>query len=366
MTSTQQPLKPTDVITLDQGGSRKQFISARREGSDELAIFDAFKPGSSTVVAQMAFGGLGFHDAACARMGGVEWPMFWLQGDVCPGVHVAGVQSFAMEGRPVRRVMLSNRVVGSFWSDEDADYCLLAGLLPADPTADRSAQTLSSFEQMEAGLKEVGMDFSHVVRTWFYLDELLDWYDEFNVARTAFFEARGVFDRLIPASTGIGASNPAGAAVASGALAIRPRHDRVHIQEVESPLQNPATEYRSSFSRAVEMAFPDRRVLTISGTASIAPDGKTVHQDDVVKQIQLTLDVIEGILKSRGMDWQNTTRAVAYFHDIAELPTFDAICRERGIPPLPVAPAHATVCRADLLFEMELDAVLAVPASGKA
>ena len=57
------------------------------------------------------------------------------------------------------------------------------------------------------------------------------------------------------------------------------------------------------------------------------------------------------------MDWGHTARAVGYFHDIRALPIFDTCCRERGMLPLPMAPAHATVCRGDLLFEMELDAV---------
>jgi enamine deaminase RidA (YjgF/YER057c/UK114 family) len=190
-----------------------------------------------------------------------------------------------------------------------------------------------------------------------YLDNLLDWYEEFNVARTRFFQSRGVFERLTPASTGIGASNPAGAALTAGALAIRPKHDRVEIHEVQSPLQCPATEYRSSFSRAVEVAFPDRRYITISGTASIALGGATLYEGDVVKQIHMSLDVVEAILKSRGYDWADTVRAIGYFRDINDLSVFDAICKERGIAPLPLAPAHTIVCRDDLLFEIELDAV---------
>jgi hypothetical protein len=39
---------------------------------------------------------------------------------------------------------------------------------------------------------------------------------------------------------------------------------------------------------------------------------------------------------------------------------FEACCEKRGIAPLPLAPAHATVCRGDLLFEMELDAAAVV------
>jgi enamine deaminase RidA (YjgF/YER057c/UK114 family) len=274
---------------------------------------------------------------------------------------VAGVQAFALDGIPLHRVTLGDRVVGSQWSDADADYCLLAGILPADLQADRNAQTRSCFERIETALKKADMDFSHVIRTWLFLDNLLDWYDVFNAARTTFFKERGVFDRLIPASTGIGAGNPSGAALVAGALAIRPKHNRVRIQEVSSPLQCPATEYRSSFSRAVEVDYPDRRLLIISGTASIAPEGQSLYADDVGKQIHLTLDVIEAILKSRGMGWEHTVRAVGYFRDIHDLAVFDACCRERGMPALPMAPAHATVCRGDLLFEMELDAVAPTP-----
>jgi enamine deaminase RidA (YjgF/YER057c/UK114 family) len=131
-------------------------------------------------------------------------------------------------------------VVGSLWSDADADYCLLAGILPAELADQRGVQTHSFLEQIEAALQTVGMDFSHVVRTWSFLDDLLAWYDEFNAARTGFFQSRGVFDRLVPASTGIGAGNPAGAALAADALAIRLRHSRVRFHEVDSPLQHVA------------------------------------------------------------------------------------------------------------------------------
>jgi enamine deaminase RidA (YjgF/YER057c/UK114 family) len=353
-----QQLKDKDVITLNHGESREQFISSKRNGFDELSIFDGFPPASGEVAAQMVFGGCGFHEAARDRMASAEWPLFWIQGDVCPGTHVSGMQAFVLDGQSVRRVILSDRVVGSLWSDSDADYCLLAGILPTDLSEKRGVQTQNCLQQIEATLNEVGMDFSHVVRTWFYLDDLLAWYDEFNESRTKFFESRGVFEGLVPASTGIGAGNPAGAALTVGALAIRPRHDRVRIHEVDSPLQCSASEYRSSFSRAVEVEFPDHRMLIISGTASIAPGGESMFADDTTKQIHLTLDVVEAILKSRDMGWKDTTRAIGYFRDIRALPTFNACCRKRGIAPLPLTPAHATVCRADLLFEIELDAIV--------
>jgi len=136
-----------------------------------------------------------------------------------------------------------------------------------------------------------------------------------------------------------------------------PWGNRERLARVASPLQCAATRYRSSFSRAVEVDFPEHRYLTVSGTASIAPSGASLYEGDVVKQIHLTLDVVEAILKSRGYEWADTVRAIGYFRDIHDLPVFDAICKGRGIAPLPLAPAHAIVCRDDLLFEIELDAI---------
>lgn len=335
----------------------KRFVSVSRQSADELSVFDGFPPTTGHVLGQMSFGGLDFCDPAKTRMQGADWPMLWLQGDVCPGVHVAGTQALVREGVESKKIVLDGRVVGSSWSDDEADYALLLGVLPASLTATRGAQTFSCFEQMEAALAHIGMDFSHVVRTWLYLDGLLSWYDEFNVARTEFFQTRGVFKRLIPASTGIGARNPAGAALTAGVLAIRPKSEQVKVIEVISPLQCSATDYRSSFSRAVEVITTERRLLMISGTASIAPDGRSLHGEDIGKQIHLTLDVVEAILHSRDMNWLSVSRAIGYFYDIGHLPVFEHCCRTRGIPVLPLIPAHATICRSDLLFEIELDAV---------
>jgi enamine deaminase RidA (YjgF/YER057c/UK114 family) len=343
------------LCSSDQAHAR--FVTVRRETADDLAIFDHAANGQDTIVAQLVFGGCNFEPAARARMQAAAWPLLWVQGDGCQGDHLSGTQTFVLKGRAVERIVLDGNVVGSRWSDDHADYCLLAGIVPTDLAQSRGEQTTACLRRIALALEQAGMDFSHVARTWFYLDHLLDWYDEFNAARTAFFEQKGVMNGLIPASTGIGGGNPQGAALAAAALAIRSRDGQPRILSVPSPLQCQATEYRSSFSRAIEVAWPDRRFLTISGTASIAPGGASLFADDVKKQIHLTLDVVEAILQSRGMNWENTVRAVGYFRNIEDLPVFDACCKERGIAPLPLTPAHAVVCRDDLLFEMELDAL---------
>jgi enamine deaminase RidA (YjgF/YER057c/UK114 family) len=356
MDATRQDLKCRNEITVDHEDTRERIVNVWHDTDDNLSIFNEFPPRSGDMIAQLVVAECDMEQAALALMSGASWPLIWIDGETHEGTRLYGTQALITDGRPISRVKLADRVVGTNWSDEDADYCLLAGILPTNSRETRGSQTINCMQQIETALGEIGMDFSHVVRTWFYLEDLLAWYDEFNAARTDFFKSRAVFDRLVPASTGIGARNPAGTALVAGGLAIRFRHKRVRIEEVVSPLQCSATEYRSSFSRAVEVTLPSRRLLIISGTASIAADGKSMFANDVVKQIHRTLDVVEAILQSREMGWDNTIRAVAYFRDIEALPAFEACCRERGIPQLPILPVHSTICRDDLLFEIEVDA----------
>jgi enamine deaminase RidA (YjgF/YER057c/UK114 family) len=98
--------------------------------------------------------------------------------------------------------------------------------------------------------------------------------------------------------------------------------------------------------------------LLVSGTASIAPDGATAWPTDVRRQVELTLDVVEGILQSRSMGWADITRSVAYFPDLANAHHLDAALRERGITAMPLTLAKGDVCRDDLLFELEADAAV--------
>ena len=269
---------------------------------------------------------------------------------------IESAQSFISVGNPVESIYSKGVNVGSKWEDEYATYCLLSGITSADPAACRETQTKQVFSSIEAVLQTAGMEFNNVVRTWYYLDQLLDWYTDFNTVRNAFFEASGIYEKLIPASTGIGARNPAQSAIVISTLAIKPKGSNVKLVVVQSPMQCPAPNYKSSFSRAVEIQYPDRSALMISGTASIAPNGDSVHDGNVADQIDLTMRVVKALLESRNMSWQNTVRAIAYFTDIKDVSCFQTYCHRQGIDHLPVAFVEAAVCRSDLLFEIELDA----------
>jgi enamine deaminase RidA (YjgF/YER057c/UK114 family) len=116
-------------------------------------------------------------------------------------------------------------------------------------------------------------------------------------------------------------------------------------------------EYGSSFSRAVEIGTPDYRTLLVSGTASIEPGGATAFVGDVDRQIQLTMDVVAGILKSRAMDWGDATRAVMYLKKPEFLENWQSWLRKNKLENLPLINIEADVCRDDLLVELEIDCV---------
>lgn len=274
---------------------------------------------------------------------------------VDPRVIVREVAREAFPGACGKPLVDGGRVIGTVHENDEATYCFFEEIAPADLSASRPEQTLSIFETIERVLRAEGMEFGNLVRTWFYLDKILDWYDDFNAARTPFLKSRGAFDGLVPASTGIGIANRLGSAVIAGALAIKPKS--AIVREVASPLQCSALDYKSSFSRAVEVARGGRRELYISGTASIEPGGKTAFLDDTKAQIELTMDVVAAILESRQMGWKNTTRAIAYIKDPNDAPLFADYLRAHGLEQMPLLWMHSDVCRDDLLFELELDAV---------
>lgn len=269
-----------------------------------------------------------------------------------------GTTLWAITDKQVSYTKQAGRTVASLWEDQYGVYLRLAGLIPADLNAPAEVQAWSIFDQMDQHLNKLGMAFTDVVRTWFYNQRITSWYDGFNRVRNEFFNNKDVFDGVVPASTGIGMPNAEGAALTAGLFAVRPRSSLVKISAVPSPLQGPAWEYGSSFSRAVELAWPDHSRLMISGTASIDRNGQTCHRDDPQAQIRLTFEVLEQLLASRGYNWTSVTRAIAYLTDLSFLPLLHhELAIRQGCQALPILAVHAQVCRDDLLFEMELDAI---------
>ena len=316
---------------------------------------------NAVILGQFVFAGNQLHSDFISKAGNTEWPVVCLQGDAFTDSTVYSVQATAISGIVPLPVCSGGRTIGFVYENDSARYCRLCGLLPTDPTAPRSAQARSVFENADAILSQNGFRFTDTVRTWIYLDHLLDWYDDFNAIRTAFFHETGIFVHVVPASTGIGAENPFGAAIVMDVFAVQPKIPEFTVQTVASPLQNTPLDYKSSFSRAVELGYPTHRSLLISGTSSIAPDGRTAYPNDPEKQIRLSLDVVKAILESRGMHWNDLFRGIAYFKNMDCLPLYQRIAAELHIPRFPLAISHADICRRELVFEIEVDAVKLLP-----
>ncbi|MDH7571353.1 MAG: hypothetical protein QHJ73_17380, partial [Armatimonadota bacterium] len=329
-----ETLPGLDVFTLSREGVEEiTFSLYPLSGETPTALMErlvaAARDRGAAILKQLVFGRVSAHAPALAALeeAGRDWPVTWVEGAPCAGGEVAGVQAYAVAGAEVESVFQDGRPVARFFEDAHARYCFLGDVRPPDPTAPRPQQARCVFESMEAALRQAGMECLQLVRTWLFLDRLLEWYHEFNPVRTRFFTERGIFDALVPASTGIGGSNPSGTALVAEALAVLPRDSSVWAAEVLSPLQCPARRYGSSFSRAAELITPGARRLFVSGTASIEVDGKTAHVGDLDAQVDLTMRVVEAILCQRGMGFHNVSRAVAYYKHGDDCQALDRYCK---------------------------------------
>lgn len=295
-----------------------------------------------------------FHRQSAAAWKNLTWPSFWLEGKPVEHAAASGVHAFAIAGPSVEPIYEADRAIGSVFNDGYARHCIFGDLLPH--AGSRADQAREIFDKTTRHLAAAGLTWRNVARTWLYLDRILEWYGDLNRIRKEAFERYDVFGGFMPASTGIGAANPSGRAIVAGLWAVDPLDARTIVRPVESPLQCSARDYGSCFSRAAEIITPDLRRLFVSGTASISPDGATEFAGDIRKQIARTFEVVGAILNARAMTWSDVSRATVYLKDANDAWAFAEYELEHGLN-LPVLVTEADVCRDDLLFEIELDAL---------
>lgn len=362
VTSTEDGI---DVVFVEHGGVREIFATALPDAFEDLAtlhhrLWQVLDDSEGEVLELRVFGS---NDAfaSCTELlrelyGGIDWPLVYVQGGDCFDGEVAGLQLHAVAGTKVETIGRDGWPIGRVFEDEFARYCVLGNLQTADASRSRERQTRDTLEQMMGGLADAGMDIHSIVRTWFYIDDILGWYQDFNRVRSEIYSTEGLFDRYLPASTGIGGCNPRSTAVVASALAIQAKEEGVTVREIPSPLQCPALDYGSSFTRAAELVRPDSRSVFVSGTASIDPEGATTHLGDVDAQVAYTLDIVAAILESRNMDFQDVTRGNAYFKDPEGAVSLKQHASRHGLPVSRVVVSQNDVCREDLLFELEIEA----------
>lgn len=243
------------------------------------------------------------------------------------------------------------------------------------------ATALQMFQASDRLLAATGMDWSHVVRTWWYLSDITGGaegqqrYTELNRARADFFTGIN-FNRSLmpqtmlqpcyPASTGIGMASGGGLVLAL--LALQTDRPDVQLLPLENPLQTPAYDYgieyspRSPrFSRAMALLTSEQITVWISGTASIVRS-EACHLNDIVAQTEQTLDNIAALISSDNFRRHGCAGGGATLRDLAKIRVYVkragdvAACRavcERRLGAMPALYLIADVCRPELLVEIE-------------
>jgi len=132
----------------------------------------------------------------------INWPITRVSSDDPGSYPMAGIQVHLVEDANVEPIKADGQVVGSVFEDSYARYCLLGNVLPDNVGAGKEEQAVQVFGKWKSALEQVGMGVCDIVRTWLFLDDILSWYDVLNKVRNDFFGKEGVYDRVVPASSG--------------------------------------------------------------------------------------------------------------------------------------------------------------------
>ena len=230
--------------------------------------------------------------------------------------------------------------------------------LPSDPASASGSSIKAMFRRVEERLAAEGMSLRDVARTWLYLRDLLDDYDELNRVRDEFFTNHGLGDSgrfdCPPASTGIQAFHRDGRASFMEALAVQSAHGDRPFQTVQPELQCEAWDYGSSFSRGMVIDLGGSSLTSLSGTASIGTDGTTMHLGHSHLQIQQTLKSFENLLTTCEKPTRPAGLWTLYFKNQETWKAWREGVQGGLFEPIDGPAIYADVCRDNLLFEMEL------------
>jgi enamine deaminase RidA (YjgF/YER057c/UK114 family) len=282
------------------------------------------------------------------------------QGSGFSGLFIHAVVPHNECSRP-ELVFDGNTAVGRKWRSSVAEFLLIQNI-GADfkATDSPTVQAENAFECMHRQIVSSGFSFQEVVRTWFYLTDILSWYGDFNKVRSASYRTCGIMplpgqDVGLPSSTGIGCSHSNGRALAADVLLVRMQNGR-RPNRIQNPAQKEAYKYGAAFSRAVEIKDRDSSLIEMSGTAAIDELGVSLYPNDAEAQINCTLDKIDVLLRRVGGTLQDIAQATVFVKHPDIALTFERIKAARGMKNFPSIIVHADICRAELLFEIDAEA----------
>jgi enamine deaminase RidA (YjgF/YER057c/UK114 family) len=99
-------------------------------------------------------------------------------------------------------------------------------------------------------------------------------------------------------------------------------------------------------------------MIQVSGTAAIDEKGKSLYVGDIRGQISCTFDKIESLLEPQGAGLEDICAATAFVKRPEFGETFRQTVAARGLEEFPCVCVVANICRDELLFEIDAEAII--------
>ena len=378
---THWQLRNIALHCTEAGEGQAFFVSSVSNEEDAVAaakasysmIADALHDRRMEVVHERIFGSMSKEAAVMAarreklQKSGIpaDGPVTYIDGKPPWGEGLAGIIIRAVSSDiadDVWTIMDGENPCGRGWRRNGITSLLLQNIQGQAGT--RPGQVRQMFERAEGILCRNGATYKDVARTWLYLSEILGWYPDFNKARSEKYGEFGIMPGpgdarlLLPASSGIGADSPSGAAASMDLLAVVENGDMVsHVRKLTNRKQLDAFRYGAAFSRGAVIEEDDVSLIQVSGTAAIDEHGISLYPGDIRAQINCTFDRIEALLWQEGAGLSDICAATVFVKLPEYADVFWEMARDRGLEAFPAVCVVADVCREELLFEIDGEAV---------
>ena len=282
-------------------------------------------------------------------------------GEGLSGIIICAVSSDHMDD--VWTIMDGEIPCGRGWRRNGTTYLQLQNI--QEQAGSRAGQVRGMLDRADCILRRNGASYKDVARTWFYLSEILDWYPDFNKARSEKYGEFGIMPGpgdirlLLPASTGIGADMSSGAAASMDLLAVVENSGRTSsVRKLTNQGQLDAFRYGAAFSRGAVIREEDVTIIQVSGTAAIDELGVSLFPGDIRSQINCTFDKVRTLLGQEDAHLADICAATVFVKRPEYAEVFWEVSAERGLANLPVVCVVADVCREELLFEIDAEVVV--------
>jgi enamine deaminase RidA (YjgF/YER057c/UK114 family) len=301
-----------------------------------------------------------------------ESPVTYIEGNPPWGKGLAGILIHAVpfkeETNTIWMIEDGDTICGRGWKRNEHTYLILQDIqVPGDilhTGLSGSQQARIMIERAERILREQGASYGDVIRTWVYLKDILGWYAAFNKVRNEKYREFGLMPGsgndhlLLPASTGIGGSPLSGAACTMDLIAVTgAKKEKLHVQKMTNPSQLDAFHYGSAFSRASVIKEGTTNLVEVSGTAAIDKHGVSRYPNDILAQIDSTFDKVQKLLVHTGTGLQDICSATVFMKRPEDAGLFYEIASQRGLTDFPCVCIFADICRDELLFEIDAEAI---------